>query len=1071
MSGIQKEKDALISLKEARTQYLASVDESAKLSFAARRELADNYFNAQEERINNLPKTDEEKNKLIATNAKNHKAAIDTINKAETKAKNDEYTNQLTDAQSYYADLKRDEGTSAEDLKAARKAVYDYQKLVIETTKADETQKRADLAQIATDLKDDLAQIEDDKVAYNEKKRGEEIKAEQDAKDAKNTLAEDQREFAGNEMEKRASKAKLELGNILTDETTSLTDRQDANNKYYGWLKLEAIAREEDETKLATKLNQIEGDRIKEDRRITKEYAGEQETARKNWIKKQDDARKEAERIAGELKDAKVGKLEELEEKQRGVLIDLDSNENASADNRIEAVKRLFGIKLAKLQADKGDTVTYNAEKEKLENDLRLAIAGILDEDEKKRKAIRDLDLSERQRIAKEKLDLEQQTYNDVTASAQSSAADINEAAEDLYDAKVKWINLNVTNEEEAARQILQAQEWLDDARTTSAKKFFEDNAQFIKEGVELFTQSVKQKLEIERAFGDAQKEMAFDRAKSIAELEGGLGGLDARFNERESTIRGQFTPLILEALEAGDDVEANRLKREVDEIIGKTQGGQIIYGNQGQLTGLMAEKEAEQKRLTDEFHERDKDYFAELRRLQNEHKKDNASFWTNLGRGIQDFRVAVGKSIATTIGIPADVADMLAAINPENIIADFAFDKIEHIQTSGIQDEFLRNELDIFKQQSREAASNQRGGITSSNLDPALKGTSADPEVIEQKRLDALQRIQDRLKELYDDDVRDLRRTADAKKRIFDRGKDDEEKTIDEVYELYEAYYDKRKALIELTETDEDELKDALIRLSWERTDQRDAIEDEFERRQNERNQRTESGQTKVADTTIAESTRSTETQISNSDTVRSTTDSNLDAEIIKLKDSYETQVQLNTDLKDQLSTLQQDLADLKEGFIDKDLADNKESLDTKLTETTTHLSSMKEEYTNYFTAIKNESNSGLMHIARGEGGLAVAIKARLDYTLGHYKEFYQDLKDETDSAYQYIQERMARPGTRSEKSGSFSSPRLAGLSRQKQLQQKDRETVIQIKWDDGTTKKVQAHQVQLESDRRVFQ
>ena len=134
-------------------------------------------------------------------------------------------------------------------------------------------------------------------------------------------------------------------------------------------------------------------------------------------------------------------------------------------------------------------------------------------------------------------------------------------------------------------------------------------------------------------------------------------------------------------------------------------------------------------------------------------------------------------------------------------------------------------------------------------------------------------------------------------------------------------------------------------------------------------------------------------------------------------------------------------------------------------------YLGTEKINYTEHFDFLKEASLDWLNYSARHEGFQGVLIKARLDNTLEDYRDFYQSLKDEADSAYQYIQERMVSPGTRSEKSGSFSSPRLAGLSRQRQLQQKDRETVLQIKWDDGTTKKVQAQQVQLESDRRVFQ
>ena len=414
--------------KTARLAYLAAANSDTELSFAARRTLADNYFNAEEERINGLTVTDEEKNELLVENAKNHKTAIETIDKEQTTAKANELKNQLTDAQTYYADLKRDEGTSAEALKDARLGIYNYNKQIIENTETDETKKKAALAQLATDLKDDLKTIEDDKAAYNQEKRDEEIEAEEAAKKAKDDLATAQREFAGNEMEKRASDAKLELGKILDDETTSLTDRQTANNNYYGWLKLEAKAREDDETKLATKLNEIEGNRIEADRTIIKGYTKEQDDARKETIKKQTDAKNEAIRIAEEEKGSKITKLEELEVAQEGVLAELDRNENTSADVRIEAVKRLFGIKLAKLQADKGDTEEYKTEKIRLENELKDAVANIVEEDRKNKETARNNDLTEQKRVAKERVDVAQQAYNDVKDSAQSSAQEINEA-------------------------------------------------------------------------------------------------------------------------------------------------------------------------------------------------------------------------------------------------------------------------------------------------------------------------------------------------------------------------------------------------------------------------------------------------------------------------------------------------------------------------------------------------------------------------------------------------------------------------------------------------------------------
>ena len=178
-----------------------------------------------------------------------------------------------------------------------------------------------------------------------------------------------------------------------------------------------------------------------------------------------------------------------------------------------------------------------------------------------------------------------------------------------------------------------------------------------------------------------------------------------------------------------------------------------------------------------------------------------------------------------------------------------------------------------------------------------------------------------------------------------------------------------------------------------------------------------------------IAESNRSTDVQIGNSNAVAETVVTNLNDEIDKLKESYENQVLLNTDLKDQLTGLQEELSSAKEGLINEDVEDNKTALGTKLedtkesltkvgesfteffqnnqTATTTHLTSIKDAYSEYFNAIKVDTGKSIFMIAKYEGFLGVSIKARLDYTLYHYRDYFDEIKVLADDAYRYLAEK----------------------------------------------------------------
>ena len=147
------------------------------------------------------------------------------------------------------------------------------------------------------------------------------------------------------------------------------------------------------------------------------------------------------------------------------------------------------------------------------------------------------------------------------------------------------------------------------------------------------------------------------------------------------------------------------------------------------------------------------------------------------------------------------------------------------------------------------------------------------------------------------------------------------------------------------------------------------------------------------------------------------------------------QTQIGLNTELKDQIISLQEDLSNIKEGLTDKDVQDNKDALAIKLTdteesltnlgeaftgffqtnETSTgeHLSKIKEEYNNHFSSIKEDSGKALFKMAQYEGFLGVSIQARLNNTLNDYRNYFSEVKSLADDAYRHLGEKSVIGGS----------------------------------------------------------
>ena len=892
-------------LKTARSEFLASAKDATKMSFDERRQIVNEYFTAQEERIKNLAIEDTEQKKLLKENAEQHKTSIENINKDERKSKADQYKNQLTDAQAYYADLKRDENTSVEDLKAARLAVYHYNKQVIELTETDETKKKEKLAKLATDLKNDVQKIEDDKVKYNQEKRQEEIKAEEDAAEAREAEAEKLREEIAKKNKLRSEQTFTELQNIVNKEGSTLQERINKNNQYYGFLMAEAANRITDETEKAIELEKIERERINANTKLEKDFATEQDNRRKAEEEAQKTAAKAAEERAKELTGLKISELNKLEEEQLGVIDELDRADDTSVEARIEAVKKLYGIRLAKLNENKDDNKNWAADKQKLENDLKNDIAEIVDEDKKNKVKAAEDELTEKKRIAKERLDVEQDSYNKITESAESSADDINEAAEDLYDAKLAWIELNVEDEEEAARQILQAQKELDEARINSIELFFKRNQELLGESVDIAIQAAETIIGINKAQADAERDIKADMLKAEIDFQTDRSVVIAEYSRLMVEARAQAAPQIQAARDRGDDTEANRLQAELDRIIGMTSNGQLILDEFGNMQGLAKQQSDALQEITDTLNGASRDYFGALREIEAEAKQQQTrGFWDTIGN-IADFGLEkAGEGIGAFFGSPeagrflGDIAGDLAQVGTT---------AIGDIQVGKLKDEELKRAINEYRTQAARAAQNASRGMDRGALTDLFEGTDFDPEVIAERQAEAEEKIRQRTQELYEEEVRKLNRLTDAKKRIFDKAQDDESKTVEQIKDLYQDYHDRRKLLLELTIQDEGELKDQLVRLSWERTDAREAIDEAFERRAEERRR-------EQAKKTVEEDKKTTDAIIDSSDKVTRKKKSNADKEVENMKESYEQQVQLTTEQREQIEALLEELSTFKE-------------------------------------------------------------------------------------------------------------------------------------------------------------
>ena len=921
----------MTDLAEARKAHLAASVGENKASFEERKTLANAYFDAEEARINALPETDKTKNDQLVENAKNRKTALDTINKQETDAYADTLKNKLTDARTYYADLKRDETTSVADLKAARLAVYEYNKQIIESTETDETAKKEKLANLSIALKNDLKTIEDDKAKYNEKKRQEEITAEKEANAKKEAEAEALKTALGNKMKARASEAKLELDKIVADETSSLDEQRTANNKYYAFLKAEATAREKDADLLKAELNKIEGQRIAADEKLINDHAKEQDRVRKAEEKAQKDAKDEAVKRATELKDHRISELNALEEEQLGVIAELDRSDDASVDDRIAATKKLYGIRFAALEANKQDNKNYAADKKKLENDLKNDIAEIIDEDKKKKLDAAEEELTEKKRIAKERLDIEQDSFNDITASAESSVDDINKAAQDLYNARVEWINLNIKDEKERARQILQAQKELDANRTSSIKQFWEKNSEYIQAGLDEAFKAAETQMNISRQLARAERDLQHERAKAEIDFDTEQARLREQFRIREVGIRTQMSPQIEEAFYAGDMEEVRRLEAEADRLVGRTAGGQVILDEFGNFQGLVAEEHEAFGNIVADFNDTMADHFEELRNIQHEANKERKKAWWDLGAGIVDIGLEkLGEGIGAIVGSPEAgkfIGDLVgdAAAMGINELGERHVDRIE--------DAFLRGEIQRYQAAATQRLANEQAGRRlGGELDPLLVGTEFDPEVIQREQQEAAENIQRRVEELFRDEVTKAERLRDAKKRIFDQTFDNESKTIEQTKAAYQAWYDNQKKVIEMTIHDVEDRNDAIIRLGWDRTDTLTAIDNEFTRRAEEENQKREDDTKKSVDKEVKIEKDASDTKISTNRDVTKEKVADLETEVEAVEETQEEQVKIVESAGLSILDIVAAINATKEALVSDEVAVVADALDTEV-------------------------------------------------------------------------------------------------------------------------------------------
>ena len=954
---------------------------------------------------------------------------------------------EVSNAEAAYELIKDSDKTTKEEIEAHSQSVYDKQVELNNATITNQTELNLANEKAAQEYTDRINEFAEDRT----KKEEEEVKK----------AAKAQKEYHDDLAEKnktRADQTKIELDRITGDETTSLQERINANNTYYGFLMAEAANRETDEEKKAAAIELINQKRIDAQTTIEEDFAKEQDDRRKAEEKAQEEAKDAAVKREKELTETRIGELNHLEEVQLGVISDLDDADDASVEERIEATKKLYGIRLAKLNENKEDNKNYAADKEKLENELKDEVKKIIDEDKKNKadaeKEKRDEDdktFNNSLKNAKNRVKIEEEAYKLVVNSSTSSADDINKQAQRAYEAKKAFIELNITDEEERAAALLAIEKELNERRTNLIEHFFTTNEQLIRQSVDIALDAANTIIGIKQEEVNATRQIEIDYAKSKTDFQTDRSTILAEYSGRMVAERAKWQPQIQAALDAGDQTEANRLVAERDWAIGMTSTGQVLNDEFGNMVGIVKEQSDALQGITDTLNDAHKEYHGGLRDIQEQiDEQKSKGFWDTVG-SIADFGLEkIGQAVGTFFGSPEAgkiVGDLVGDV------AKFGTDYMGDRAVSGIRDAAAETDLRFYRSDAWAETRAKNQNILQQLLgeidweEVAVDKKEADDQISESddKTTEKIISNTDSIFERWDNlgnETLSVKEETDGKivesdnimtTAILDNlgtvtsiKNSTMEAEVENMKSSYEAQVqlntDLTEQLNELLNTQVSDTASAGFNI----TDIMRAVNFTKESLAEDEVSTTKTAlKTQVADT---EKAGLNITHIIAALNAQKEAFTNQEAE--KTKESLNAQVADTASAGLNITHIVAALNAQKKAFALQEAQDVKEGLDTQ--ETDTQITSDKmlkiaevtkeakkaiikssledqiEQSKDHYTDLKKQDLEWRQYASQNEGFMGSLIKARLDNTLEDYRNFFAILKAEADDAYGYINRKI---------------------------------------------------------------
>ena len=507
--------------------------------------------------------------------------------------------------------------------------------------------------------------------------------------------------------------------------------------------------------------------------------------------------------------------VKELQAETTELQTQLDAQESAadlSTTERIGYVHDLHDIKAQRISEEITDDTARRIALEQNEEDRADAVKTILD-DEKTENEGRLADAkTDIEDFHQDRIDTAQDALDDILADEQSSGRERRQAVKKLFDAKADYIEDNYDDEKEKNRELKKLdkdrQKALDDTLTDMERAQRDYFQSIMDMALETFKYQVKLMVDQYKAEKQVERSKLQTKAQFETDWETIVGDYEARIQQ----VREQTAPRI--AAEA-DATKRNALIAERDEII----------------ADIVKERTEELQGITDAFNDANFDLNERLREIQHDAQQErNKNIWGVVGQ-LAGTGIGLGVSALSSGAIPPDIA---AKIGGD--LGKFGAETLVDIHAEGVEDDFLRGQLERWQGYERQRAENERNRIFSTgDLDDALVGTSFDPAVIAQEQLDAQEEIAKRLQKLRDDAIDDLEWEVKDRKYLLDKMLEDEDTTVESLKAAHRELWDFIRPLRFMQAEDRGDLenltdrKRLVLDLGRERIDERDALVEQF--------------------------------------------------------------------------------------------------------------------------------------------------------------------------------------------------------------------------------------------------